>query len=119
MNFQLRVKTSTPLFFLIVSYHMFSDFISFASVHLVTVSQQTANISRFCLVQKRLREKHGRMENLKVYNRIPDNSSIMADHMKTFDDYDIRGAPKTSEPVVCKMCGGWMQIYQKDSRLYY
>ena len=88
---------------------MLSDFISFASVHLVTVSQQTANISRFCLVQKRLREKHGRMENLKVYNRIPDNSSIMADHMKTFDDYDIRGAPKTSEPVVCKMCGGWIK----------
>ena len=51
-------------------------------------------------MQKKLQEKHGRMETLLVYSRTPDPSKIMDDIMKTFDDYGIQGAPFTSEPVV-------------------
>ena len=100
MNFQLPVKTSTPLFYLVVSLASIHHLYLLLYIAVIVHDIESLLTRRFVLVQKRLREKHGRMENLQVFNRIAEPGSIMADVMKTFDDYGIRGAPKSSEPVV-------------------
>ena len=67
MDFKIRVKIATPLFFLV----------------------------------KKLKERHGRMLDLKLYKRSVQEENLMTDEFKTFEEYNIPGGPKNSAPVVC------------------
>lgn len=66
MDFKIRIRTDTPLFFL----------------------------------HKKLKERHGRMNELKLYKKSVNEDNIMLDEFKTFDDYGVPGGPKSSAPVV-------------------
>ena len=67
MDFKVRIRTDTPLFFL----------------------------------HKKLKERHGRMNELKLYKKSVNEDNIMVDEFKTFDDYGVPGGPKNSAAVVC------------------
>jgi len=66
MDFKIRIRTTTPLFFL----------------------------------HKKLKERHGRMNDLKLYKRTVNEDNLMVDEFKTFEDYGVPGGPKNSAPVV-------------------
>eukprot|EP00591_Stephanopyxis_turris_P012320 CAMPEP_0195531660 /NCGR_PEP_ID=MMETSP0794_2-20130614/35994_1 /TAXON_ID=515487 /ORGANISM="Stephanopyxis turris, Strain CCMP 815" /LENGTH=108 /DNA_ID=CAMNT_0040663549 /DNA_START=22 /DNA_END=344 /DNA_ORIENTATION=- len=64
MDFKIRIRTTTPLFFL----------------------------------HKKLKERHGRMNDLKLYKRTVNEDNLMVDEFKTFEDYGVPGGPKNSAP---------------------